>query len=157
MKRFTFLCFILLVSCNYFENQKVHSEDLLNEELKTINWNAVDEYPSFSSCDSVSEKEQRRYCFEATLLNHVNTYLSKQNLVVSEDIDDTLTMALAIDKTGALSVLAISSDSITKSQIPEIDSLLTQSLATLPKIHPAIKRGQQVNSEFRLPIIISIQ
>ena len=159
MKRSAFLYFFLLLlnSCNYFEKQKVHSQDLLDEELKTIDWKAVDEYPSFSSCDTISDKEPRRVCFENTLLNHVNSYLAQQNLVVSEDIEDTLNLRLAIDKTGQLEVLSIDSDPETQFQIPEIDSLLIQSLVSLPKIHPAIKRGQQVNTEFVLPVVISIR
>jgi len=159
MKRYAFYCIslLLLASCDYFEKQKVHSEDLLQEELKTIDWNAVDEYPSFSNCDAVSDKEPRRVCFETTLRNHVNTFLAKQNLVVSEDIEDTLKMRLAIDKTGALRILSIDSNPETQFQIPEIDSLMTLSLVSLPKIYPAIKRGQQVDTEFVLPVVISIQ
>ncbi|WP_411767268.1 hypothetical protein [Winogradskyella sp. A3E31] len=158
MKRLIFLCCsILLVSCNYFEKQKVNSEDLLEEELQTINWTEVDAYPSFSSCDSVSEKEARRECFQSTLINHVNGYLSQQNLVVSEDIEDTITMKLSIDKSGQLSVISIQSKPETQTEIPEIDSLLTESLVSLPKIYPAIKRGQQVDTEFTLPIVVSIK
>lgn len=145
------------MSCDYFEKQKVNSEDLLEEELQTINWNAVDEYPSFSSCDSVSEKAARRDCFHSTLLEHVNIYLAQQNLVASEDIEDTIRMKLAIDKRGQLSVISIHSKPETQKELPEIDSLLTESLETLPKIYPAIKRGQQVDTEFTLPIVITIQ
>ena len=41
-------------------------------------------------------------------------------------------------------------------QIPEIDSLLHESLKGIPKITPAIKRGQQVTTAFELPIIVKI-
>ena len=61
-----FLLIILLTACNYFEKQKVNSEDLLEEELQTFNWNEVDMYPRFSNCDSIIEKEESKICFQNT-------------------------------------------------------------------------------------------
>lgn len=151
------LCVAILYSCNYFENKKVYSEDILNEELQTIDWNAVDEYPSFSNCDSVSIQEDRKTCFTNTLLQHVNTYLSSQTIVVSKDIEDTIALRLAIDKTGHVKVLNVDVKSETAEVIPEIDSLLRYSIKTLPKVFPAIKRGQQVDTEFVLPVVIEIK
>lgn len=152
-----FTCFLLLASCNYFEKKKVYSEDLLNEELETIDWNAVDTYPSFLSCDSLSVQQARKHCFENTLLDHVNAYLSNQTIVVSEDLQDTIALKLGINKKGFLSVLDVKAKPETHLAIPEMDSLLRNSLNALPKIFPAIKRGQQVDTEFVLPVVISIQ
>lgn len=158
MQRLLFLfCFIMLCSCNYFENKKIYSEDLLKEELQAIDWNAVDEYPSFSVCDSVSKQQDREKCFKNTLLQHVNQYLLKQTIVVSQDIEDTIALKLAIDKTGNVKVIDIKAKPKTLVVIPEIDSLLRYSIKLLPKVFPAIKRGQQVDTEFVLPVIISIQ
>jgi hypothetical protein len=44
----------------------------------------------------------------------------------------------------------------TKTEIPNIDSLLINSLKTIPKIYPAIKRGQQVTTSFEFPIVVRI-
>jgi hypothetical protein len=158
MKRLlSIFCFVILCSCNYFENKKVYSEDLLKEELQTIDWNAVDEYPSFSVCDSVSEQQDRKECFKNTLLQHVNQYLSKQTIVVSQDVEDTIALKLAIDKVGNVKVLNIKVKPETLVVIPEIDSLLLYSIKSLPKVFPATKRGQPVDTEFVLPVIISIE
>ena len=157
MKRLLGLLLVLLLaSCQYFDNRKVYSEDLLNEELQTIDWNAVDEYPSFSSCDGVSGQDDRRDCFQNTLLNHVNRYLAAQDLLAYDDVSDTIAMKLAIDKSGALAVLHLKAKESTTASIPKLDSLLRQSLVELPKVYPALKRGQQVRTEFVLPIIIQI-
>ncbi|MDO1501760.1 hypothetical protein Q2T40_16620 [Winogradskyella maritima] len=150
------LLLVLLASCQYFDNKKVYSEDLLQEELQTIDWNAVDEYPSFSSCDGVSGQDARRNCFQNTLLNHVNTYLAEQDLLAYDDVSDTISMKLSIDKMGALSILNLKVKESTSASIPKLDSLLRQSIVELPKVYPAIKRGQQVRTEFVLPIIIQI-
>ena len=47
-------------------------------------------------------------------------------------------------------------DSLTNQEIPNIKVLLAKSIDSLPKIFPAIKRGQQVKTEFKLPIIIKV-
>jgi hypothetical protein len=151
-----FLLLVLLTACDYFENQKVNSEDLLKEELQTFNWNDVDTYPTFSSCDSMTVKEDSRVCFQNTLLSHVNHYLASQNIVVSEDVNDTIRLKLMIDNRGHLEIEDIAIKPETRFQIPEIDSLLRQSLKGIPKIFPAIKRGQQVKTAFELPVIVRI-
>lgn len=157
MKRLTFLLFLTIFSCDYFEKKKFKTEDVVSQELETINWNAVDQYPSFSVCDSVSEKEERKQCFENTILTEVNTYLSEQNIVVSQDVDDTIIVKLKIDKSGHITVLDFTAKSETKKIIPKIDSLVFGSIKALPKVFPAIKRGQQVTTEFVLPIVVSIK
>ncbi|WP_282041617.1 hypothetical protein [Winogradskyella flava] len=157
MNRVAFLFLIVLfTSCDYFEKKKVNSEDLLEEELQTFNWNDVDTYPTFSSCDSITAKEESKICFQNTLLSNVNQYLEQQNIVVSTDVNDTIRLKLVIDNKGLIKVDSIVVKSETQFQIPEIDSLLRQSLKGVPKIYPAIKRGQQVTTAFELPVIVRI-
>lgn len=157
MRPIVFLLILLLAtSCDYFEKKKVHSEDLLEEELKTFNWNEVDTYPTFSSCDSITVKEDSKICFQQTLIGSVNQFLEAQNIVVSEDINDTIRLKIVINNKGVLEVESIKVQPETLVQIPGIDSLLRQSLKTIPKIHPAIKRGQQVTTAFELPVIVKI-
>jgi hypothetical protein len=151
-----FLLIVLLTACDYFEKQKVNSEDLLEEELQTFNWNDVDTYPTFNSCEAMTTKEDSRVCFQNTLLRHVNDYLGSQNIVVSEDVYDTIRLKLIIDNKGLLQIEDITLKPETEYQIPEIDSLLRQSIKDVPKIFPAIKRGQQVKTAFELPVIVRI-
>ena len=157
MKPIVFLLILLLVtSCSYFEKKKIYSEDLLEEELQTFNWNEVDTYPTFSSCDSISVKADIEACFQNTLVTNVNRFLEAQKIVVSEDINDTIRLKITIDSKGILEVKTIDFKPETAIQIPEIDSLLRQSLKGIPKIFPAIKRGQQVTTAFELPVIVKI-
>lgn len=157
MKRLVILIGLLVISCDYFEKKRVSSQTIFEKEMQTITWDAVDEYPSFSNCDTVSEQQERKYCFESTILNHVNTYLSNKNIIVSQDVQDTIHVRLTIDNKGKIQVLNIDKNPETHYLIPEIDSLLKGSIATLPKIFPATKRGQQVNTEFVLPVVVFIE
>ncbi len=154
MKQLIFIVILaMLTSCDYFNKKKFDSKEILDEELKSINWNDVDEYPTFSICDS---SENKKVCFEDVLRNRLNDLLSKQNIVVSEDVSDTILLKIHIDKLGNFSIKNIVSKETTKSQIPQLDSLLRHSFDSLPKIYPAIKRSQQVATEFSLPVIVNI-
>ena len=157
MNRIVFLLILCIAtSCNYFEKKKVYPEDLLEEELQTFNWNEVDTYPTFSNCDSITIKEDRKVCFQNTLIGSVNQFLENQNIVVSDDVNDTIRLKIIIDNKGILAVESIQLKPETVVQIPKIDSLLRQSLKGIPKIFPAIKRGQQVTTAFELPVIVRI-
>jgi len=147
------LCFL---SCDYFDKKKVYSEDILKEDLQTFNWNEVDEYPTFTICDNSLTKEQKRQCFETTLTSHITTRLSGDPIIVTEDINDTILITFQISEKGNLNILEIKSNALIKTQIPDIDSLLIKSLNGLPQIFPAIKRSQQVKTEFKLPVVIRV-
>lgn len=151
-----FLGFLILISCEYFNVKKTSSDAILKEELQTFNWNEVDEYPSFPECDSAISKQKRKQCFEYVLTTHITKFLQKDTIVVTQNIEDTLLLQLQISEKGELSVLHIKVDSLTSQEIPNIKDLLLHGLDSLPKIFPAIKRGQQVKTEFKLPVIISV-
>lgn len=145
----------MLTSCEYFNVKKTTSEAILSEELQTFNWNDVDEYPTFSACDSLTNKSKKKQCFEQVLSVHIAAYLQKESIIVTQDVNDTIDLQFQISEKGDLTLLSSKIDSLTIAQIPNIKNLLSKSLDSLPKIYPAIKRGQQVKTEFRLPIIIN--
>src|SRR5690606_4802758 len=151
----TFLLLSMLCSCEYFNVKKVSSETILKEELQTFNWNDVDEYPTFAVCDSTSTKQEKKTCFVQTLTNFIARYLQKDTIIVTQDIHDTIHLNFKVTDTGDLILLDTKIDSLTHNEIPNIKQLLIESLDSLPKIFPAIKRGQQVTTEFTLPIIVS--
>ncbi|HNU59349.1 MAG TPA: hypothetical protein PKI08_05310, partial [Aquaticitalea sp.] len=82
--------------------------------------------------------------------------LAGQNIVVTEDVSDTILLKLHIDNLGVLTLKNIEMTAMTRTQIPHLDSLLAHGFDSLPKIFPAIKRGQQVATEFQLPVVIKI-
>ena len=153
---FVFILVLMLTSCEYFNVKKTSSEAILKEELQTFNWNDVDEYPSFSVCDSLIAKAEKKVCFQNILTNCIVNYLQKEKLIVNQDIHDTIVLEFQISKKGKLSLIHSKIDSITLYEIPNIKNLLNKSLDTLPEIFPAIKRGQQVKTKLYLPVVIKV-
>lgn len=150
------LLFIVLTSCEYFNVKKTSPEAILKEELQTFNWNDVDEYPSFSECDSLTVKADKKVCFQQGLTTHISEFLQNEIIVVTKDISDTLVLNFQVSETGQLKLIDAKINVLTKEEIPNIESLLYESLDSIPKIFPAIKRGQQVTTAFELPIIIKV-
>jgi len=153
---FVLLVFTLLVSCEYFNVKKTSSDAILEEELQSFKWNEVDEYPTFSICNNSTTKFETKQCFESTITRAITTQLTTENIIVTQDIEDTIYIKFQISEKGELSVLKIKTDSITSQEIPNIEDLLISSLDSLPEIFPAIKRSQKVKTEFTLPIVISV-
>ncbi|MBJ6367754.1 hypothetical protein [Snuella sedimenti] len=151
-----FLVVLVLVSCEYFNVKKTSPEAILKEELKTFNWKEVDAYPSFALCDTSQTKQAHKLCFEHVLTTHIAQYLQKESLIVTQDVQDTIVLKFQLSEKGVLALLNAKIDSLTTKEIPNIERLLVQSLDSLPRIFPALKRGQQVKTEFELPIIIKV-
>ncbi len=151
-----FLFILMLTSCEYFNVKKTSSEAILKEELQTFNWNDVDEYPSFSACDSLTVKNDVKECFQKILTSHISDFLQKEIIIVSKDISDTIVLNFKVSETGNLKLIDAKINAVTREEIPNIESLLTKSLDSLPQIFPASKHGQQVTTEFKLPIIVKV-
>ncbi len=159
MKPCVFLLFLAVLwsSCDNFLNQKKTSDEFLVEELKTINWNEVDTYPLFSDCDERETKINQQSCFETTLHNHFNEFIHKQELVSSVLIDDTLLIHLSISKDSEFLITEILGDSLTFDTFPNLQNQLYESMASLPKVSPALKRGVPVSTKFVLPLVIKTE
>ena len=82
--------------------------------------------------------------------------MQKEALIVTKDVQDTILLQFQLSEKGVLALLNAKIDSLTTKEIPNIESLLVQSLDSLPQIFPALKRGQQVKTEFVLPIIVKV-
>lgn len=154
---YVFILVFMLTSCEYFNVKKTSSEAILNEELQTFNWNDVDAYPTFSSCDSMLTKQEKKQCFEIHLTTQIFSFLESEGIVVTQDINDTIVLSFEVSETGVLSLSSSKIDTLTFQEIPNIKTLLNKSIDSLPKIFPAIKRGQQVKIAFELPVIINVK
>lgn len=151
-----FVFILIFTSCEYFKIKKTSSEAILEEELQTFNWDEVDAYPIFLECDNAASKLKRTLCFQETITNNIIANLQKEQIVVTQDINDTILLELQVSKDGKLLILDAKMDALTLQEIPNIRLLLSKSLDALPKIFPAIKRGQQVTTQFKLPISIQV-
>ncbi|WP_224487712.1 energy transducer TonB [Robertkochia flava] len=150
------LCCCLLVSCDFFTNRKVSREEIVREEMKSINWNDVDRYPLFESCDETSSRAEQRICFQKEFVNHFYKTLSNHQLVVRRDIEDTVKVHLLIDNTGKISLISVNKSKETERQLPALDGLMELTVSRLPKVYPALKRDIPVSTRVVMPVVLRV-
>ena len=148
-------CFCLFTSCDWFTSKEERTQELVNEEMRNINFNEVDRYPLFDNCDEMLDKTGQLDCFQNTLLEQYTETLEDFEFKFVSDINTTLYVDFLVDYQGGISVLDVQRNEDIENQIPEFRTIITQSLKGLPPLSPALKRGVPVSSKFRIPIIVS--
>ena len=149
------LFLIFCFSCHYFEKKKLDSEKVLEEELQAFNWNALDQYPSFESCEDGIDFQANKVCFETVLTTHIFEVLKSNESMISVPLKDTLILDLLVSKRGGLSVKNLKGSHISDETSARFKDALTKSFSALPVLYPAIKRSQHVQAVFQLPIILN--
>ena len=152
-----FFFFFFFFSCELNINKKISVDEILDEEWKMFNWSDVDEYPSFSTCDSLSSLSLKKECFIFTLSNQISVDLISNTKTVNRIIQDTVILKFTISKDGEIDFDELIVDESIIDLRSLIDLSFKSSIKKLPKIFPAIKRGQQVNVKFSLPIYVSTE
>ncbi len=155
-KAIFFASILLFGSCQYIEKAP-DREQLLQKQLKEIDWNKVDEYPSVADCEQLSSKDQRRQCFFEYLTQAIQQRLSGDKLDILYPELDTIEVKVTVFPDSTLKFEPrFSRDTVAYDTI-RIDSILHSRLADFPKVSPAIKRGVPVKCEFMLPVILQME
>ena len=144
-----------LYSCQYFNTQIPDQDVLLQKELKSINWNQVDELPNFSSCDSVVDKTQKKQCFFDYLTQLIQQKLNADTLAVLYPQLDTINVKVTVLPNATFEFEPQLHDTLSYN-MSKIDSIIKTRLIDFPKVNPAIKRGIPVKTQFVLPVILNI-
>ncbi len=150
-----FLILLLCVSCDFFESKELKTQKLVDQEIKEINWNTIDQFPLFINCDEMDSKEDQKKCFEDTFLQHFSKVLSDYEFVLDKNITDTINMDFLVDAIGKVSMINIEKNSAVADQIPEFNGIIARGIKDLPTLKPALKRGIPVKAKFRIPLIIN--
>ena len=129
-------------------------KELLDKQLKEINWKEVDVYPSVIDCEKNTDETQKKQCFFEFMSNTIQQKLSVDTLKILFPKLDTIEVKVTVNPDASMQFEpqfpkdAIAYDTII------IDSILKIKLVDFPKVNPAIKRGIPVKTQFILPVII---
>jgi hypothetical protein len=158
LKQFFLLLVILLFnSCQYFEKQVPSEKELLQKELKSINWKEVDEFPSVVDCEKIENKKQRQQCFFEIMTQLIQQKLSIDTLAVLYPELDTIEVKVTIYPNATMKFEPqFPKDSVAYDTV-KIDSILRARLVDFPKVNTAIKRGIPVKTQFILPVILKVE
>ena len=156
MNKYSIIVFVLtLTSCQFTKYDKVNFDDVLEKEISNINWQEVDNYPSFQSCDSLYDSVDRVNCFYFELHNRIIDNLSLHNVVSNRKISDTMYVFFVINHFGKLDVLKVDVNNKIETGIPNIALLVKESVSQIDDVIPAYKRGQPVKIALEMPLLIT--
>lgn len=148
-------CFIICFSCQYFEKKKLNSDVILEQELQTFKWDEVDQYPTFETCDDDNNYEGNKTCFESIFTTHIFEVLKDSDMAFLDSENDIILVNFLVSKTGEITISNLYASQLSEVSIQNLNKILSASLLELPKLYPAIKRSQHVQSVFQLPIILN--
>lgn len=160
MKKIPLLLFLvsLIQSCQYFDKQIPDENQLLEQELKKINWEEVDEFPSVLQCDTIKDEVVKKQCFFDYLSQTIQERIGIDTFRVEYPEIDTINVKITVNPDSSLQFeTQYPNDSIALADKTKIDSILTSRLSDFPKVEPAIKRGIKVKTQFVLPVIIKVE
>jgi len=148
---------LLFNSCQYFDKQVPSEKEILQKELKAINWKEVDEFPSIAKCEQIENKTQREECFFAMMTQLIQERLSVDTLSVLYPELDTIEVKVTVFANSRIIFEPLfPKDSVAYDTV-KIDSILKARLVGFPKVNPAIKRGIPVKTQFILPVILKVE
>jgi len=155
-KYFYFSLFFGVMSCGFFEFEKVSMDRLMKEEMEVLKVGGVSEYPLFEACKNFSTKTAQQNCFERTLYTHITTYFEKHQLAIRGTIIDTLWIPVLVDTKGKLRVDTFELPKAYEgTKKPSVLQLLEKSIDLLPPIEPAHIRGISIATRYQLPLILN--
>lgn len=158
MHRFWLLVLLcVLTSCELFRSTEKRTEDRVQEQLLEIDWNDVDTYPMFETCDENATKEMQRTCFTENMMAYFTEVFQDAKFVVEEDIDQTLYVDFKIDEHGFISVLEIGQNEEINALLPNFNQVISSKLNDLTTVAPALKQATPVSMKFRLPLQLNTQ
>lgn len=149
------LCVGICSSCQFFNTERISSETFYQEEVDSIDWNQVDTYPSFKECETKTEKERQKLCFQEVIVSVIQEKLSQEKMMANHELHDTIELLLQIEKSGEIVIQEIVIDSLLLQKIPNLKGLFTESIKQIKLSAPAYKRGIPVTTQMKLPFVVN--
>ena len=149
--------FFLACDLDFQISKKISVDEFVNDEMKSFNWSEVDQFPVFENCMQINETSKKNNCFITTISDSLSLNFIKNDLVLNRTLTDTVFLKFKVDKKGIIEIENIEIGEYMLSYKEVINRSFVKTAANLPKLYPAIKRGQEVDVTFYLPILVSTE
>ncbi|MDT0295851.1 hypothetical protein ACFQ3R_14115 [Mesonia ostreae] len=143
-----------LLGCQQLETKKIFSDEIAAEELKHINWNAVESYPSFPECQKCENKTEQKRCFEQQVTSAIYQSLATHQVVLQDSLQEKVIVFMGISAKGEVKIDSLKASQHLYTQLPKFKTWIREAVFSLPKTYPAQKRGIPVSTSFQLPLTI---
>lgn len=145
---------LLLVSCTSWETKKMSTQELLHQKWQAVSLNEVGEYPSFMACDTTQDRLNHKRCFENTIQSTLVQVLASQELVLTQDVHDTVWIDFVINEKGAFCIDTLRLSQVVRKEVPLLEAWIQDAVLQLPEARPATKRDLPVKAKFKIPLVL---
>ena len=154
--RFLLVSIIVLsfTSCEYFSFEKNKNIEKINMD---VDFTSVDFSPSFKVCDTLINKLKKTDCFRTTMHQEIYNSLTKNSIKLKNSIDETVLVVITIQSDKQVMLVSLKAPDSLLKYIPTLKKMIKKSIADLPDVYPAIKRGIPVTTQYKLPIRIKLE
>jgi hypothetical protein len=90
------------------------------------------------------------------MYTHISKSLAKYKFEIRKPFEEIIQVVVLIDPKGNITVKKILSSDLLQASISSLDSIITASILSLPKLFPATKRGIKVTTQYQIPIQIRV-
>ncbi|CAM4024641.1 MULTISPECIES: M56 family metallopeptidase [Flavobacterium] len=126
------------------------------EAKENLPFEAVDEIPSFLTCES-TPKNEIMSCFNEEMQTHIKKHFKYPNEAANKNIQGTIFIQFLIDKNGNIANLETRS----KDENNDPNGLLAveakRIMSLLPKFKPAVHNGKNINVRYGMPLTFKLQ
>ena len=148
---------VLTVSCQLKYNQLPDEEVLLKEELDKIDWTKVDAYPTVDLCDSLLDDKSKRDCFFAFITQNLQVRFNADTIEGNFTQLDTLKILVTVKTDSQVEFELYDLPETLIEQTKTINKFLHEQGQVFSVVHPAVKRGVPVTSQFIIPVVLNKQ
>ena len=146
----------LLSACNWFAPKETLKASYVAAQLKTIDWEAVDQFPLFAPCDETAVKTAQRECFEKTVKAELYGLITKMNTIDSLSFSGSFNLSILVNSEGKITVENLENPPFSEAVYSYFKIQLEEQFKMLNTLSPAIKQGIPVATRYQIPVEIHL-
>ncbi|MCW1953973.1 MAG: hypothetical protein KIH80_007365 [Flavobacteriia bacterium] len=157
MRKLLFLAVVLLLSaCTWFTPKEVLRDQYVHAELQAIDWQSVDQFPLFNSCDETATKQSQQQCFERVLNEQLREIISRMSMEEKLEISGSFSLSIQVNDQGDILLLDLINGAFSEETTTYLMTEFSKEFSQIKQLSPALKQGMPVATQYQIPIEIHL-
>ncbi len=147
---------LLIQACNWFTPKEVLRDQYVHAELQSIDWQSVDQFPLFNSCDETATKQSQQQCFERVLNEQLSEIISRMSMEEKLEISGSFSLSIQVNDQGDILLLDLINDVFSEEITAYLMTEFSKDFSRIKQLRPALKQGMPVATQYQIPIEIHL-
>tara|TARA_B110000977_G_scaffold10522_1_gene13758 strand:- start:2057 stop:2533 length:477 start_codon:yes stop_codon:yes gene_type:complete len=146
----------LFYNCAWLTPKEELKAQYVADQLKEIDWQSVDLYPLFESCEETLSKSLQKECFEAVIKEKIVWVVQQMFDQDSLSFSGTFSIDFKVNASADIHIQKIDGFTGSMKEMQSFEKRIQKEIAFLPFLSPAVKQGIPVTTRFQIPIEIHL-